>query len=138
MGASRAVTLGAVAAVAISGCGGGGSTGSEHNTQVISTAEKAAASEQSIKQALLRLPGARPYQDAAEYLAPGEDPSDLNTHSACSVVVILASPQEVATYKGDDAVVTNPEGTVGVKVVGSDADQAGCLREAANMLKGFK
>lgn len=126
-----------LAALALAACGGASSTGSTHNTQVISSASHAAVSQQSTTRAFLQLPNARRDDlGDVEYLVSGEDPGDLQVGAACTVNVILATPQEVATYRGDQSVVLNPAGTAGVKVNGTDQYQAGCLREASNVLKG--
>ena len=73
-----------------------------------------------------------------EYLAPGENPGDLTVNAGCTVDVIMTSPDDVAEWKGDSWVVLNPAGTAGVKIVGTDQSQAGCLQTAAKVLRGVK
>ena len=112
------------------------SLGSSQNAQVLSKAQAAAVSEQAIKQAFLQLPDARTDNlGDIEYLAPGEDPSDLSVGGACTVNVILASPEELAAYRGDSWVVTNSAGTAGAKISGTGQYETACLQEAANALK---
>ena len=65
----------------------------------------------------------------------GEDPSDLSVGGACTVNVILASPEELAAYRGDSWVVTNSAGTAGAKISGTGQYETACLQEAANALK---
>lgn len=118
--------------LAVTACGSGGSPGTAHNAQVISNAQQASLSEQSIKQAFMGLPSARLDDEGdVEYLAPGEDPGDLSVGAGCTLDVILTSAEDVATYQGDTWVVLNPSGTAGAKIVGSDQAEAGCLREVA-------
>ena len=60
---------------ALTACGSTGTPGNAHNAQVISAAQHAATSEQSIRRAFLSLPGARTDQlGGVEWLAPGEIP----------------------------------------------------------------
>jgi hypothetical protein len=58
--------------------------------------------------------------------------------AACTVEVILASPEDVATDQGEPDVVLNPAGTAGAKIDGADEYQAACLQQAVTVLKGVK
>jgi hypothetical protein len=65
-------------------------------------------------------------KDGISYVSPG----------GCQVAVILDSPQEVQLYAdAGDTVVTNPSGTVGLKIVGGPP---GCLEAMAQNLKALE
>ncbi len=139
MGRSLLPVVGMALTLALTACGAASQGGNSHNGQVITKAQQASASEQTIKEAFLRLPNARTDDlGNVEYLAPGEDPGDLSVGAGCTVDVILASADDVATYQGDPDVVLNPAGTAGAKIVGSDQAQVGCLQQSADVLKNVK
>jgi hypothetical protein len=131
------VAIAGLLALGMAACGGG-VLGNAHNAPVISNAQNAAVNQRSIEQAFLRLPGARTDNlGMVEYLAPGEDRSDLSVNAGCSVNVILTSPSEIALYKGD-SVVTNSGKTAGAKITGTAQSEVACLAEAADVLKTVK
>lgn len=134
-------TLAAVAALAITGCGGSSGSATSHNAQVLGAAKQAAVTEQSIERLFLRTAPHAQYEvggNQVEYLAPGEDRSDLQINAACSIL-ILVTPQAIASYRDDPHTVFNPAGTVGVQVdAATDPLQVSCMQIAAKTLKEVK
>jgi hypothetical protein len=60
-------------------------------------------------------------------LTTDDDGLSYQTASGCDVSVVLTSGQEVELYAGaGDTVVTNPDGSAGVKTSGDEPD---CLAE---------
>jgi len=134
------VVVAVAASLLVAGCGGDDASperAGSANEAAIEQAEAEAVGEDEVAAMLERELGAQPdeYGIGLDYDAPGAaDP--------CSVVVILTSPEEVTLYRGDppdpeQPVVTNPAGTVGVKVSATARDKAACLRAAAGALKGL-
>lgn len=138
-----------ICALMLAACGGRSTSGTASNARgtadnarVISHAQHAAASRQQIEQAFMKLSFAkRGSMGEPEWITAGEDPADLQVDAGCSINVVMTTPDQVAMYRdtpgSDDNLVENPSGTVGVKVIGTEDAQAGCLRDAARVLSGF-
>jgi hypothetical protein len=133
--------IGAVAVLLlITGCGDDETPPGEAeaaNEAAIEEADAEAVSEDEVAATLDRELGAQPneYGTGLDYDAPGATDS-------CTIIVILTTPEEVELYRGDppdpgQPIVTNPDGSVGVKVTSTDQDQAACLRAAEGALKGL-
>jgi hypothetical protein len=110
--------------------GGGGdkSSAAAANNAAIQSSAQQGISERQVTAELKRTLDAKPdsYGIGLHYSAPG-------AVDHCSIVVILTNPREINLYRGNDPaqpVVTDPSGSVGVKVSSTTQDKAACLRAA--------
>lgn len=113
--------------------GGGGTSAESANQAAVEEAEAEQMTAVDVEIELAqKLDVRRNELGDLDFVTPGAD--------SCTIVVILPSPEHVAMYRGDppdpaQPVVTNPEGTIGVKISATREDQAACLRAAEVALR---